>query len=456
MEKTDGKATRIAPFSFSTPNMRAFHMSWIAFFLCFFAWFGIAPLMPVVRTELALTKDQIGWCIIGSVAVTIFARLLVGWLCDRIGPRLTYAWLLLLGSVPVMCIGLAHDFTTFLVFRVLIGAIGASFVITQYHTSRMFAANCVGTANATAAGWGNLGGGVTQLVMPLVFAFFVGTVGLATAASWRLAMVAVGLLCAVTGIAYYFLTQDTPEGNYRELRAAGKMPAKNADRGGFWEACRDRRVWALFFIYGACFGMELTIDNIAVLYFLDYFAYFKEVDPAVALKTAGLIAGMFGGMNLFARAIGGWIADKCGNRWGLDGRVKWLFVVLFGEGIGLMLFAQATTLTIAIPLMITFAMFVKMSNGATYAVVPFINRRALGAVSGIVGAGGNAGAVALGFLFKSEAIDWHTALFIAGVAVTCVSFASFLITFRTEASLETASADASFDQLPTGELAAAV
>lgn len=454
--KSDGKATRIDLLSLATPNMRAFHMSWIAFFLCFFAWFGIAPLMSVVRAELALTKDQVGWCIIGSVAVTIFARLLVGWLCDRVGPRLTYTWLLLLGSVPVMCVGLAHDFTTFLVFRVLIGAIGASFVITQYHTSRMFAANCVGTANATAAGWGNLGGGVTQLVMPLVFAFFVGTVGLATAASWRLAMVVVGVLCAMTGIAYYFLTQDTPEGNYRELRAAGKMPTTQAARGAYWEACRDRRVWALFFIYGACFGMELTIDNIAVLYFLDYFPYFQQLEPAEAVKTAGFIAAMFGGMNLFARAIGGWIADKCGNRWGLDGRVKWLFIALFGEGISLMLFAQATTLTLAIPLMITFAMFVKMSNGATYAVVPFINLRALGAVSGIVGAGGNAGAVALGFLFKSDAIDWHTALFIAGAAVTCVSFASFLITFRTEIGRETAPTDASFDQLSTGEMAAAL
>jgi NNP family nitrate/nitrite transporter-like MFS transporter len=450
--KTDGKATHIDLLSLSTPNMRAFHMSWIAFFFCFFAWFGIAPLTSVVRAELALTKDQIGWCIIGSVAVTIFARLLAGWLCDRIGPRLTYTWLLLLGSLPVMAIGLAHDFTTFLVFRVLIGAIGASFVITQYHTSRMFATNCVGTANATAAGWGNLGGGVTQLMMPLVFAFFAGTLGLATAASWRLAMVAVGALCALTGIAYYFLTQDTPEGNYRALRVTGKMPTTQATRGEFWEACRDRRVWALFFIYGACFGVELTIDNIAVLYFLDHFAYIKQLDPAVALKTAGLIAGTFGGMNLFARAIGGWIADRCGNRWGLDGRVKWLFIALFGEGIGLMLFAQATSLTLAIPLMITFAMFVKMSNGATYAVVPFINRRALGAVSGIVGAGGNAGAVALGFLFKSGAIDWHTALFIAGVAVTCVSFASFLITFRTE----TASSGVTFDQLSAGELATAV
>lgn len=454
--ESSAKATRIALFDFSSPQMRAFHMAWIAFFLCFFAWFGIAPLMSVVRSELALTKEQVGWCIIGSVSVTIFARLLVGWLCDRVGPRLTYTWLLVLGSIPVMAIGLAHDFTTFLVFRVLIGAIGASFVITQYHTSRMFAPNCVGTANATAAGWGNLGGGVTQLVMPLLFGLFVGTIGLATATGWRLAMIVVGALCALTGVAYFFLTQDTPEGNYRELRAAGRMEKKEAMRGAFLEACQDRRVWALALIYGACFGMELTIDNIAVLYFLDYFDFFKQLEPAVALKYAGLIAAMFGGMNLFARAVGGYVADKCGNRWGFDGRVKWLFVALFGEGIGLMLFSQATTLTLAIPLMITFAMFVKMSNGATYAVVPFINRRALGAVSGIVGAGGNVGAVTLGFLFKSESIDWHTALLIAGMAVTCISFASFLISYRGETVQEPALVPPGYGQLGAGELAGAV
>jgi len=438
--ESDGKATRIELFSVSTANMRTFHMSWIAFFLCFFAWFGVAPLMAVVRGELQLTKDQIGWCIIGSVAATIFARLLAGWLCDRIGPRLTYTGLLILGSIPVMAIGLAHDYATFLLFRVLIGAIGASFVITQYHTSRMFAANCVGTANATAAGWGNLGGGVTQLAMPLLFASLVGW-GLTEAVSWRLAMVAVGVLCALTGVAYYFLTQDTPAGNFRELRASGKMPRVQATQGAFGEACRDRRVWALFLIYGACFGMELTIDNIAVLYFLDYFDYFQQVEQAEALRTAGMIAAMFGGMNLFARAVGGWVADRCGERWGLDGRVKWLFVALFGEGIGLMAFSQSTTLRLAIPLMIAFAMFVKMSNGATYAVVPFINRRALGAVSGIVGAGGNVGAVAFGFLLKVDGLDWPSALFVAGIAVTCISFASFAITLQ-----HTAEARTTFDR----------
>ena len=100
--------------------MRAFHMSWFAFFLCFFAWFGIAPLMAVVREELDLTKSQIGNTIIASVAITIVARLFIGWLCDRIGPRLTYTWLLLIGSIPVMLIGLSHSYMSFMLFRFVI------------------------------------------------------------------------------------------------------------------------------------------------------------------------------------------------------------------------------------------------------------------------------------------------------------------------------------------------
>ncbi len=53
------KATSINLFSFSTPQMRAFHMIWVAFFVCFFAWFAVAPLMPIVRGEFHLTVDQI-------------------------------------------------------------------------------------------------------------------------------------------------------------------------------------------------------------------------------------------------------------------------------------------------------------------------------------------------------------------------------------------------------------
>ena len=426
------KATRIRLLDIHTPQMRAFHMSWIAFFFCFFAWFGIAPLMAVVRDELKLDKNQVGWCIIGSVAITIFARLFVGWLCDRIGPRLAYSGLLLIGSIPVMAIGFAYDYTTFILFRIAIGIIGAAFVVTQYHTSIMFAPNCVGTANATVAGWGNLGGGVTQMVMPLIFAGFVGILGYSTASAWRASMFAAGVVCALLGVAYYFLTQDTPAGNFAELRAQGKLPQKNAVRGSFLNACRDYRVWALFVAYGCCFGIELTLDNVAALYFVDYFSELRDADKLQAVSTAGLIAGLFGGMNLFARALGGIIGDRVGNRWGVNGRVKWLFIALFCEGLALLLFSQARTLIVGIPLLMLLGLFVKMSNGATYSVVPFVNRKSLGSVAGIVGAGGNAGAVAAGFLFKSSAITWPTALFVLGVCVTCSSFVILTMKFAEE------------------------
>src|SRR6187402_165851 len=185
------KATKIRLFSFNTPPMRAFHMTWVAFFLCFFGWFGLAPLMPLVRADLHLTQAQVADSVIASVAGTIFARLLVGYLCDKLGPRRVYAGLLALGALPVMGVGLVQDYSSFLVCRLLIGLVGASFVITQYHTSAMFAPNVVGTANATTAGWGNLGGGVTQMLMPAVFAALM-QLGLASSSAWRAAMVVPG------------------------------------------------------------------------------------------------------------------------------------------------------------------------------------------------------------------------------------------------------------------------
>src|SRR5689334_12720174 len=126
MEKIQtGKAERIRLLSFSGPQMRAFHLTWITFFFCFFGWFGIAPLMPIVREDLGLTKPQIGNIIIASVSVTILARLVIGRLCDTIGPRLSYTFLLMLGAIPLLGIGLANSYESFLLFRLAIGAIGA-------------------------------------------------------------------------------------------------------------------------------------------------------------------------------------------------------------------------------------------------------------------------------------------------------------------------------------------
>jgi MFS transporter, NNP family, nitrate/nitrite transporter len=387
------KATRIQIFSFSTPQMRAFHMAWLGFFACFFAWFAVAPLMPVIKGEFGLSKDQIANINVASVGITVLVRILIGPLTDKYGPRRVHTALLALGSLPVLGIAMAHSYGTFLFFRLLIGSIGASFVVTQYHTSVMFAPNVVGTANAAAGGWGNAGGGVTQSVMPWVLAALL-SLGLGNSAGWRVSMLVPSALMLIVAVLYWKYTQDCPQGDYVELRALG-VEIESGKKGGwavFKKAMANYRAWMLFVTYGACFGTELFVHNVAASYYVDRF----KLD----LQSAGLAAGSFGLLALFARALGGILSDRFARGKGLDARTRLLFVLMLGEGVGLLWFSRTDTAASAIVAMITFGLFTHMACGSTYALVPFIDRKALGGVAGLVGAGGNVGAVAAGLLLR--------------------------------------------------------
>lgn len=395
-------------FSGKGVQMRTFHITWVTFFFCFFGWFGIAPLMPLVREQLHLDKEQVGNITIASVSATIIARLIIGRLCDTLGPRLSYTLLLVIGAIPVMCIGFANSYESFLLFRLVIGIIGASFVITQFHTSVMFAPNVVGTANAVAGGWGNLGGGVTNLVMPLIAAALVGLGYIDKGNSWRIAMIIPGVILLIMAFIYYRYTKDTPRGNYKEIQ----WQAKTKKKGSFLIALKDYRTWLLSIAYAACFGIEITVDNVAATYFVDNFQ--------TSLIMAGALASIFGFMNIFARALGGILSDKVGKVYGLRGKGLLLAAFLVMEGVGIILFANAGTLTMAIVAMLIFALFLKMANGGTYSIVPFINKDAIGSVAGIVGAGGNIGAMLVGFLFKSKNITYGQAFYYIGVGVAVV------------------------------------
>jgi MFS transporter, NNP family, nitrate/nitrite transporter len=416
MSATTRPLTKLNIFSLRGVQMQTFHTTWLMFFVCFFGWFGLAPLMPTIREELHLTKAQIGNLIIVSVSSTIVARLVIGRLCDTWGPRKTAIRLLLIGSIPVFLVGLAKDYTTFLLFRAAIGLIGASFVVTQFHTSMMFAKNIKGTANAVAGGWGNLGGGVTNMVMPLIFAAIVG-LGYTKGEAWRYAMIVPGVMMLVVAFLYYRFTKDTPEGNYDEIGRTKSTKEKTDYR-----ILTDWRIWALTFAYAMCFGMEITFDNVASLHFVDTFG--------LSQSSAGFWAGVFGFMNIFARALGGIVADKVGSRHGLKGKGVLLGAMLLLEGIGIILFANAGSFGLAVISMLSFALFLKMANGATYAIVPFVNEQNVGLVSGIVGAGGNLGGMLFGFLFKSSSIGYIGAFTYIGITVIVVSAIVFVTRFK--------------------------
>ena len=395
--------------------MRTFHITWMTFFVCFFGWFGLAPLMPTIRADLGLTKAQVGNTIIAAVSATIFARLIIGKLCDTWGPRKTYTALLLIGALPVMCVGLAQSYTSFLLFRLAIGVIGASFVITQYHTSTMFAPNIKGTANAVAGGWGNLGGGITNMLMPVIFAVIIGF-GYTSHEAWRYAMIFPGVMLLVMAFVYFRYTKDTPAGNFSEIKRTASHSKTD------WSILSDWRVWSLALAYAMCFGMEITFDNVAALHFVDHFN--------LSQSTAGLWAGVFGFMNIFARALGGIAADKVGRSYGMKGKGVLLAAMLLLEGIGLVLFAYTGTLALAIVSMLSFALFLKMANGTTYAIVPFVNEKNVGMVSGIVGAGGNVGGMLFGFLFKAENMTYVDAFKYIGIIIMVVSLLVFVTKFK--------------------------
>jgi NNP family nitrate/nitrite transporter-like MFS transporter len=388
------KATKLSLLNFSNISIKTFWITSIAFFLCFFAWFGIVPFMPDVVKDLGLTPDQKWNSIILAVSGTVFARLLIGKLCDKYGPRLCYTWLLTLGAIPVILIGFVQTPFQFLLCRFLIGFIGASFVITQVHTSIMFAPNIVGTANATSAGWGNLGGGANRLGMPIIAAAVIA-MGIADEANaWRYSMIIAGVICFLMGIVYYFFTTDTPNGNYSELKKIGKLPQTKKDQVGFLEVLKDYRVWILFVVYAACFGMELTVYGTMDDYLQNTFQ--------LSRLTAGNIVLSFALMNIFARTLGGFFGDKFGKLKGLRGRVLFLVAILAVEGIMLSLFSSITFLPVAIVFLIGFSLSVQMAEGATFSVVPFINKKAIGSISGIVGAGGNVGAFLAAILLKTK------------------------------------------------------
>jgi NNP family nitrate/nitrite transporter-like MFS transporter len=378
-------------FSTKGIQMRTFHITWFAFFCCFFAWFGMAPLMKIAREQLHLTKDQIGNIQIASVSATIVARLLIGRLVDKYGPRIVYTWLLIVCAVPVLLIGTSQSYTSFLLFRLAIGVIGASFVITQFHTSVMFAPQIKGTANATAGGFGNAGGGAANFFMPLIASGLTAAGFCSKEDSWRYAMIVPGVLLLFCAFLYYRYTKDTPAGDYKEIDYA-----VDTRKNTFIIALKDYRTWILTIAYAACFGVEITVDNFAPIFFTDSFG--------ATLAVAGMCAGIFGWINLFARPMGGIVADRIGKIWGFDGKSFLLAVLLLLEGIGLIWFANAGNIGMAIFMMFFFGLSLKMANGATYSLVPFISPIAVGSVAGIVGAGGNIGAMLIAFMFKAKAV----------------------------------------------------
>jgi len=408
---TEHKARKIKLLSFTRPHMRAFHFSWMSFFVSFLSTFAAAPMIPVIRNNLDLTKGELGNAGIAAVTGTIFCRMSMGFVCDTLGPRYGHA-VLLMGTAPaVFCMALVDGSTSFLLCRFFIGFSLATFVATQFWSSVMFNGKIVGTANATTAGWGNLGGGVTQFLMPVIYT------GLLRYGppfeAWRMAFFVPGAAHIFVGLLVLFFAQDLPDGQYRECIKAGDMSQPNAGRI-FLQGIKNYRMWCMVATYGFCFGVELTMNNIIAPYLFDQFN--------LNLEIAGALGSLFGLMNIFARSVGGMVSDLIADKYGMRGRLWALWVIQTLEGVlCIVLGLLYTSLPATLVVMIFFSLFVQMAEGASYAVVPYISKRSLGICAGFIGAGGNAGSVVTQAIFFKGAYTTHLGITYMGIMIVAVT-----------------------------------
>ena len=189
------------------PSIKTLHFTWFAFFLTFLVWFNHAPFGAVIKEAFDLTKPQWKALLLLNVALTIPARIIIGILVDKHGPRATYSILLISAGVLCSFFALAQTYEQLALARFLMGFIGAGFVIGIRMVGEWFPAKKVGLAEGIYGGWGNFGSAAAAFSLPTLALVFGGENG------WRYALLLTGLISFVYGFIYYRSVRNTPKGS---------------------------------------------------------------------------------------------------------------------------------------------------------------------------------------------------------------------------------------------------
>ncbi|CAB9515572.1 affinity nitrate transporter 2 [Seminavis robusta] len=267
---------------------------------------------------------------------------------------------------------------------------------------------------ALVVGWGATGGAMALVFMGyIVFPICLHWLDDNEDLAWRVALLVPAVIALVISCLSYRYADDTPLGSIQQVQKAGLLQARSA-ADSFGAGAINLNAWLLFFQFAAGLGIELTTESGISAHLAERFD--------LSLAHASSLASLFGLMNFFARGLGGWISDQMHQRDSLRGRlsVHWTLMVL--EAGMILAFCYTTTLPTTLLAMISFAILGQMSLGTCMAIVPYIDPANTGTIGGIVGAGGNVGAIVLSNVFRNAFSDleaFHV------MAVFCIAMSLF-------------------------------
>ncbi|MBT3934464.1 MAG: MFS transporter [Bacteroidetes bacterium] len=384
---------------FKNPSIRTLHFTWLAFFLTFVVWFNMAGVLSEMIKQFDwLTKANVKALLVTNVALTIPARIIVGGLIDKYGPRRIFAGLMVIMVIPGLTFAFGDNLTQLVVSRLALGAIGAGFVIGIKMTANWFTPKYIGRAEGFYAGWGNFGSAAAAALVPFVAVNLLG-------GDWRWSLAITSIVAAIYGVIYFMIVNDYPEGQEpsADKKKGGPMPVSSyLDLGQYllWELPLYGAlglvafvlhkqmihgehmismnivigIWIALFIvyladvmrilktnlprlkagvpdaekfpfgsvgalnstYFANFGAELAIVSMLPMFFYEVFSglLYADGSQVMTLTLAGAVAGSFAFMNLVARPLGGLLSDKMGSR------KKTMLLYMSGITIGFFLMAM--------------------------------------------------------------------------------------------------------------------
>jgi MFS transporter, NNP family, nitrate/nitrite transporter len=459
---------KINLFALRDPKIKTLHITWFAFFLTFAVWFNHAPLLVFMKEAFDMTGQQVKALMILNVALTIPARIIIGIMVDKMGPRKVYSGLLMISGIICLAFAAAQTYEQLAMLRFLMGFTGAGFVIGIRMVGEWFPHKSVGIAEGIYGGWGNFGSAAAAMSLPALALLYGGDDG------WRYAIATTGVMASLYGVFYFFTAQNTPKGStyFKPKRAGGlevtswkdfymylgmnipmylalavlawklspsgvalltetamyaiwavlvvlyffqvsqiwKVNKENLTHGvPDLEKYEFKQVTILQWSYFVTFGSELAVVSMLPLFFLETFEDLSAVQ-------AGLLASGFAFMNLVARPTGGWFSDKFGRR-------KSLMILIGGLACGYFLLSQVDSgwwIPLAVISTMLCSFFVQAGEGAVFAIVPLIKRRMTGQIAGMAGAYGNVGAVT--YLTILSFVDYSTFFMIIGASAVLIFF----------------------------------
>src|SRR4029078_3730630 len=78
------------------------NLTWVAFFLTFVVWYNLGAFSTTIAPALHLSKEQSQVLLLCNRALTIPARIGVGMLVDRFGPRRVFTGVLAFAAFPCL------------------------------------------------------------------------------------------------------------------------------------------------------------------------------------------------------------------------------------------------------------------------------------------------------------------------------------------------------------------